>query len=62
MRRSASGARAFTAFNAGKTMREIDIASGAGREEVLTLAASADVMVDNYRPASLRGTASATKT
>ena len=27
MRRAAPGARAFTAFNAGKRMREIDIAS-----------------------------------
>jgi crotonobetainyl-CoA:carnitine CoA-transferase CaiB-like acyl-CoA transferase len=54
MRRTASGARAFTAFNAGKRMREIDIASEAGRAEVLALAREADVMVDNYRPGVLR--------
>ena len=54
MRRSASGARAFTALNAGKQMREIDIASEAGRAEVLALAREADVMVDNYRPGVLQ--------
>ncbi len=35
-------------------MREIDIASDAGRAEVLALARDADVMVDNYRPGVLR--------
>jgi len=54
MRRSGSGARAFTAFNAGKRTREIDIASDAGRADVLALARDADVMVDNYRPGVLR--------
>lgn len=54
MRRSASGARAFTALNAGKRSREIDIASAAGRAEVLRLAAESDVMVDNYRPGVLK--------
>jgi crotonobetainyl-CoA:carnitine CoA-transferase CaiB-like acyl-CoA transferase len=54
MRRTASGARAFTALNAGKHMREIDIASEAGRAEVLALVRDADVMVDNYRPGVLR--------
>jgi crotonobetainyl-CoA:carnitine CoA-transferase CaiB-like acyl-CoA transferase len=54
MRRSASGARAFTALNAGKRSREIDIASAGGRAEVLRLAASCDVMVDNYRPGVLK--------
>jgi crotonobetainyl-CoA:carnitine CoA-transferase CaiB-like acyl-CoA transferase len=53
MRRSASGARGFTALNAGKRIREIDIASEAGRAEVLALARKADVMVDNYRPGVL---------
>jgi crotonobetainyl-CoA:carnitine CoA-transferase CaiB-like acyl-CoA transferase len=53
MRRTAAGARAFTAFNAGKRIREIDIASSAGRDEVLSLAREADVMVDNYRPGVL---------
>ena len=53
MRRSGTGARAFTALNAGKTTREIDIASEEGRDEVLALAAAADVMVDNYRPGVL---------
>lgn len=54
MRRTAAGARAFTALNAGKRMREIDIASDAGRAEVLDLARATDVMVDNYRPGVLR--------
>lgn len=53
MRRTAAGARAFTALNAGKQMRSIDIASEAGRAEVLALARDADVMVDNYRPGVL---------
>ncbi|MEZ5636843.1 MAG: CoA transferase [Burkholderiaceae bacterium] len=54
MRRTASGAQAFTAINAGKQMRAIDIASPEGRAEVLELARVADVMVDNYRPGVLR--------
>ncbi len=54
MRRSAAGARAFTALNAGKTLREIDIAAPAGRAEALALAREADVMVDNYRPGVLQ--------
>lgn len=54
MRRTASGARAFTAFNAGKHMREIDIATEQGRSEVRALARDAHVMVDNYRPGVLR--------
>ncbi len=54
MRRSAAGMRAFTAFNAGKRMREIDIASAAGHDEVLALVRDADVMVDNYRPGVLQ--------
>lgn len=53
MRRTATGARAFTAFNAGKRMREIDIASADGRGEALALARDTDVMVDNYRPGVL---------
>jgi crotonobetainyl-CoA:carnitine CoA-transferase CaiB-like acyl-CoA transferase len=54
MRRTAAGARAFTALNAGKRTRAIDIASDAGRAEVLDLARAADVMVDNYRPGVLQ--------
>jgi crotonobetainyl-CoA:carnitine CoA-transferase CaiB-like acyl-CoA transferase len=54
MRRSASGARGFTALNAGKQMREIDIATDSGRAEVIALAREADVMVDNYRPGVLQ--------
>ncbi|HTI46488.1 MAG TPA: CoA transferase [Casimicrobiaceae bacterium] len=54
MRRTASGARAFTAFNAGKRVREIDLALDAGRDEVRALARDADVMVDNYRPGVLQ--------
>lgn len=54
MRHSATGARAFTALNAGKELREIDIATEAGRTEVLALAREADVMVDNFRPGVLR--------
>jgi crotonobetainyl-CoA:carnitine CoA-transferase CaiB-like acyl-CoA transferase len=46
-------ARSFTALNAGKLMREIDIATDAGREEVRALVRDADVMVDNYRPGVL---------
>lgn len=53
MRRSASGGHAFTAINAGKQMRAIDIATDAGRAEVLALAREADIMVDNYRPGVL---------
>ncbi len=53
MRRTTSGARAFTALNAGKEVRTIDIATAAGRERVLALAREADVMVDNYRPGVL---------
>ncbi len=53
MRRTPSGARAFTVLNAGKRLREIDIASASGRAEVLALARDADVMVDNYRPGVL---------
>ena len=53
MRRTAAGARAFTALNAGKQVRSIDIASSSGCEEVLALARDADVMVDNYRPGVL---------
>ncbi len=53
MRRTASGARAFTALNAGKQIRCIDIGSEAGRAEVLALVREADVMVDNYRPGVL---------
>jgi crotonobetainyl-CoA:carnitine CoA-transferase CaiB-like acyl-CoA transferase len=54
MRRTAAGARAFTAFNGGKQMRAIDISTDCGRAEVLALARDADVMVDNYRPGVLR--------
>lgn len=54
MRRTASGARAFTALNAGKDERAIDIAKPEGRASVLALARDADVMVDNYRPGVLR--------
>jgi crotonobetainyl-CoA:carnitine CoA-transferase CaiB-like acyl-CoA transferase len=54
MRRTASGAPGFTALNAGKRIRQIDIASEAGRAEVLDLARHSDVMVDNYRPGVLR--------
>lgn len=53
MRRSASGARAFTALNAGKQSIEIDIASAEGRARVLEMARTCDVMVDNYRPGVL---------
>lgn len=53
MRRSGAGAPAFTALNAGKALRQIDIASDAGLAEALALAREADVMVDNYRPGVL---------
>lgn len=54
MRRTAAGAQAFTAINAGKQMRAIDIGSPQGRDEVLALLRTADVMVDNYRPGALQ--------
>lgn len=54
MRRSGSGARAFTALNAGKHLMELDIASPDTREQVLELVRAADVMVDNYRPGVLQ--------
>jgi crotonobetainyl-CoA:carnitine CoA-transferase CaiB-like acyl-CoA transferase len=54
IRRSATGAHAFTALNAGKQVLAVDIASDAGRAEVLALARAADVMVDNYRPGVLQ--------
>jgi len=54
MRRTAAGLRAFTALNAGKHVREIDVASDAGRAEVLALARKSDVMVDNFRPGVLQ--------
>ena len=52
MRRSASGASAFTALNAGKRMREIDIARTPGARRC-SRRGEADVMVDNYRPGVL---------
>jgi crotonobetainyl-CoA:carnitine CoA-transferase CaiB-like acyl-CoA transferase len=54
MRRTPSGTRAFTALNAGKRIREIDLAADGGREEVLALARDTDVLVDNYRPGVLQ--------
>lgn len=54
MRRTASGARAFSALNAGKETRAIDIATDEGRASVLSLVRDADVMVDNYRPGVLQ--------
>lgn len=53
MRRTASGAPAFSALNGGKASCEIDIASAEGRARVLEMAGGADVMVDNYRPGVL---------
>lgn len=53
MRRTGSGAHAFTALNAGKQLREIDLATEAGRAEVRTLVCQVDVLVDNYRPGVL---------
>jgi crotonobetainyl-CoA:carnitine CoA-transferase CaiB-like acyl-CoA transferase len=54
MRRSAAGARAFTALNAGKRLLEADLASDRGREELRALVAESDVLVDNYRPGVLQ--------
>lgn len=54
MRRSASGASAFTALNAGKITREIDMGSDEGRAALLAYAREADVLVDNYRPGVLQ--------
>lgn len=53
MRGAAQGAAQFTAFNAGKQCRTIDLHTEAGRAEALTLAERCDVLVDNFRPGVL---------
>lgn len=50
---SETAARSFTAFNAGKQFRDIDIATDAGRDEVRALVRDADILLDNYRPGVL---------
>jgi crotonobetainyl-CoA:carnitine CoA-transferase CaiB-like acyl-CoA transferase len=54
MRHGASGERGFTAFNAGKQFRTIDLSTDAGRSEAFALASTVDVVVDNYRPGVLQ--------
>lgn len=44
---------AFAAYNRGKRSVEIDIKSDAGRADYLRLAASADVVIENFRPGAL---------
>ncbi|HVV08093.1 CoA transferase [Amycolatopsis sp.] len=43
----------FAAVNQGKSLANLDLRSERGRETFLRLAAGADVLVDNLRPASL---------
>lgn len=45
---------AFAAVNHGKRRSTIDLRSTAGREELRRLVSSADVLIDNLRPASLQ--------
>jgi alpha-methylacyl-CoA racemase len=40
----------FTAVNAGKTTRRIDVKGPEGRAELLTLATTADVLIESFRP------------
>lgn len=54
MHRASSGERGFTAFNAGKRLRDLDIGTPEGRAEAMALAREADVVVDNYRPGVLQ--------
>lgn len=53
MRHMSVGSSAFACLNSGKNLEQIDIKTKAGRDSVLTLAAEADVFVDNYRPGVL---------
>lgn len=43
----------FDALNANKTSRRIDLKSGAGKEELLQLTDSADIVVESFRPGVL---------
>ncbi|OFW04394.1 MAG: hypothetical protein A3I61_11245 [Acidobacteria bacterium RIFCSPLOWO2_02_FULL_68_18] len=52
--RKADGSSAcFSAVNAGKTTRRIDLKSTAGRAALLDLATSADVLIESFRPGIL---------
>jgi crotonobetainyl-CoA:carnitine CoA-transferase CaiB-like acyl-CoA transferase len=53
MRRSAKGAKAFAALNAGKKKMRLDIAAAEDRAQIVALARGADVFVDNLRPGIL---------
>jgi crotonobetainyl-CoA:carnitine CoA-transferase CaiB-like acyl-CoA transferase len=53
MRRTPQGAASFLALNAGKQVRTIDLATPAGRDEALQLAAESDVLLDSLRPGAL---------
>jgi crotonobetainyl-CoA:carnitine CoA-transferase CaiB-like acyl-CoA transferase len=44
---------AFATLNRGKRHMTIDVSSSAGRDELLHLASSSDVLIDNLRPSSL---------
>jgi crotonobetainyl-CoA:carnitine CoA-transferase CaiB-like acyl-CoA transferase len=44
---------AFQAVNAGKTTRRLDLKSESGREAFLALAATADVLVESFRPGTM---------
>lgn len=53
MRRSAKGAKAFAALNAGKRKLRLDIAAAEDRQRIVALVSDADVFVDNLRPGVL---------
>jgi crotonobetainyl-CoA:carnitine CoA-transferase CaiB-like acyl-CoA transferase len=53
MRRSAKGAKAFAALNAGKKKIRLDITAAEDRARIVALVRDADVFVDNLRPGVL---------
>jgi len=55
MRRTARGAAAFVALNAGKRLAEIDLATGEGHARAVAEARTCDVFLDNLRPGVLAG-------
>ena len=55
MRRSAKGAKAFAALNAGKKKIRLNIAAAGDRERIIAFVRDADIFVDNLRPGVLEG-------
>lgn len=53
MRRTRPGSTAFESFNSGKQFLEVNLKTPDGLAEARTLAAEADVFVDNFRPGVL---------